>query len=432
MQTRFSLDQLADSDTAESESVIRKCVHCGFCLATCPTYVLLGDELDSPRGRIYLMKDMLENERAPTAEVVKHIDRCLSCLSCMTTCPSGVNYGRLVDHARAYIEDRYRRPLADRLLRRLLAATLPYPRRFRLALALARLARPLASLLGTVAPLRPVAAMLTLARRTPQAAPAPAPSTAPHPAPRGRVAMLQGCAEPVLRPQIQAAAERLLIGAGFEVVRAPGESCCGALSHHMGREAEAKAFARANVDAWTAQVEAGGLEAIIVTASGCGAPIKAYGFLLRDDPDYAEPAARVSALARDVGEFLAQAGLPPVTQPSGLVVAYQAACSLQHGQKLGGVGPALLRQAGYDVREPTEAHLCCGSAGTYNILQPQIAGQLRDRKLAALDATGAAVIASGNIGCLTQLSRTSGPPTVHAVELLDWACGGPRPAGVPG
>lgn len=427
MQTRFSPAQLADGDTAVSESVIRKCVHCGFCLATCPTYVLLGDELDSPRGRIYLMKDMLENERTPTAEVVKHIDRCLSCLSCMTTCPSDVNYSRLVDHARAYVEDNYRRPLWDRLLRGLLAATLPHPGRFRLALGLARLARPLAPVLDRVEPLKPLAAMLNLARRAPRARPQPAADVV---ASRGRVALLQGCAEPVLRPQIQSAAERLLGRAGFAVVRAADEGCCGALSHHMGRENEAKAFARRNVDAWTREIEAGGLDAIVVTASGCGGPIKNYGFLLREEPAYAEKAARVSALAKDVSEFLATAGLPPVTTPPRRVVAYQAACSLQHGQRIRETVPALLREAGYEVREPAEAHLCCGSAGTYNILQPKIAAQLRDRKLAALGETGASVIASGNIGCLTQLARGQGRPTVHAVELLDWACGGPRPAGV--
>ena len=425
MQTRFSSAQLAEPAAAASEQAIRKCVHCGFCLATCPTYVLLGDELDSPRGRIYLIKDMLENQRAPTAETVKHIDRCLSCLSCMTTCPSGVHYGHLVDHARAYIEARYRRPWFERLLRSVLAATLPHPRRFRAALALARLARPLAGPLRASAPR--VAAMLDLAA---EARPASAPAAA-DPAPRrGRVALLQGCVEPGLRPAIQAAAERLLSRAGFEVVRVAGEGCCGGLPLHMGRDGEAKAFARRNVDAWIREVETRGLDAIVITASGCGAPIKDYGFLLRDDPAYAAAAARVSALARDVGEFLAEAGLPPVVNPQPLEVAYQGACSLQHGQGVRHTVQRLLRDAGYEVREPAEAHLCCGSAGTYNILQPEIAGQLRARKLAALQAAGGAVIASGNIGCLTHLAVAADRPTVHVVELLDWACGGPPPAGV--
>ena len=301
MQTSFSARQLADPAMAASESVIRKCVHCGFCTATCPTYVLLGDELDSPRGRIYLMKEMLENEREPTAEVVKHIDRCLSCLSCMTTCPSGVNYMHLVDHARAYIEDRYRRPLVERMTRALLAAVLPHPGRFRAALALARLVRPAAPLVGRIVALKPMAAMLALAPRTTAPAPSAEGSAAPHR--RGRVVLMQGCAEPVLRPEIRAATVRLLNRAGFDVAFAGGEGCCGALVHHMGREEESLAAARRNVDAWDREI-ARGLDAIVITASGCGTTIKDYGFMLRDDPAYAEKAARVSAVARDVVELL--------------------------------------------------------------------------------------------------------------------------------
>jgi glycolate oxidase iron-sulfur subunit len=427
MQTRFSPAQLADPAMATSEQVIRKCVHCGFCLATCPTYVLLGDELDSPRGRIYLMKDMLENERVPSPEVVKHVDRCLSCLSCMTTCPSGVNYKHLVDHARAYIEARHRRPWFERMLRVMLAATLPYPRRFRAALSLARLVRPLTPLARGVSP--QIGAMLDLAgdKAATPARTDPPPAATPS---RGRIALLQGCAEPVLRPQIQAAAERLLARAGFEVVRVAGEACCGALTHHMGKQNRALEFARNNVDVWSREIEAKGLDFIVVTASGCGTPIKDYGFLLRGDPAYATRAATVSAKVRDVGEFFGEVGLPPVVAPSGLAVAYQSACSLQHGQGVRQTVQRLLRQAGFEVREPAEAHLCCGSAGTYNILQPAIAGQLRDRKLEALEKTGAAVIAGGNIGCLTHLAVTARQPTLHTVELLDWACGGPKPAGL--
>ncbi|MGZ3313616.1 MAG: glycolate oxidase subunit GlcF, partial [Caulobacteraceae bacterium] len=323
MQTRFSPAQLADPDMAASEAVIRKCVHCGFCTATCPTYVILGDELDSPRGRIYLMKEMLEQERAPTAEVVKHIDRCLSCLSCMTTCPSGVNYMHLVDHARAYIEARYRRPLRERLLRGLLAWVLPHPSRFRAALALARLAKPVEPLLRKAPALRSLAAMLALA---PSRLPSARPETPPTPsAPRGRVALLMGCAEPVLKPEYRAAAARLLARAGFEAAAAAGEGCCGALVHHMGRKAESLDFARANVDAWTAEIERGGADAILVTASGCGTSLKDYGFMLREDPAYAAKAARVSAMAKDITEFLAELELPPPSNPQGLRVAYHAA-----------------------------------------------------------------------------------------------------------
>ncbi|MGK6319519.1 glycolate oxidase subunit GlcF [Sphingomonas sp. DT-204] len=425
MQTNFSPEQLADPAMAASEAVIRKCVHCGFCTATCPTYVLLGDELDSPRGRIYLMKDMLENEREPTAEIVKHIDRCLSCLSCMTTCPSGVNYMHLVDHARAYIEERYRRPWRERLFRALLAEVLPHRGRFRLALALARLARPATPLIERIAALKPMAAMLALApKRVP-----PPPSSAPSPAPqsRGRVALMQGCAEPVLRPEIRAATVRLLNRAGYDVVFAPGEGCCGALVHHMGKDAASLAAARRNVDAWTALIEDGGLDAIVITTSGCGTTIKDYGFMLREDPAYADKAARVSALAKDVSELLVEAELPG-GDGRGLTVAYHAACSLQHGQKVTEAPKRLLAGAGYVVRTPAEAHLCCGSAGTYNILQPEIAGKLGDRKAAHLARLDADVIATGNIGCAVQIGQRAAIPVVHTVELLDWATGGPKPA----
>ncbi|WP_116090474.1 glycolate oxidase subunit GlcF [Sphingomonas crusticola] len=427
MRTTFSEEQLSDPAMASSEAVIRKCVHCGFCTATCPTYVLLGDELDSPRGRIYLIKDMLEGARQPTPEIVKHVDRCLSCLACMTTCPSGVNYMHLVDHARAYIEERYRRPLRDRLLRALLAWVLPHPRRFRIALRLARLARPAAPLLTRIPALRPIAAMLALAPR--RAAPPPArPSLQSPPSlARSRVALLQGCAEPLLRPEFGAAAVRLLEKAGFEVVFAPGEGCCGALVHHMGREAQALADARRNVDAWIREAERDGLTAILVTASGCGTVIKNYGFMLRDDPAYAEKAARISALARDVSEFLLELSLPP-GDGRGLTVAYHAACSLQHGQKVTDAPRRLLAHAGYAVRTPIEAHLCCGSAGTYNILQPEIAGQLGARKAANLARLDADVVVTGNIGCALQIAQHSDIPVVHLVELLDWATGGPAPA----
>jgi len=457
MRTFFTDEQRADPDTAGAEAVIRKCVHCGFCTATCPTYLLLGDELDSPRGRISLIKDMLENQRTPSAEVVKHIDRCLSCLACQTTCPSGVNYMQLVDHARAYIERRYDRPLADRMFRALLAAVLPYPRRLRGALALAPLGQPFAGLFGRVPALRPLRAMLELAgRKRPfpvggggprsgggglageTSATAKAPSVASRQLPqRGSSSMsavskpcivvLEGCAEPVLAPEIREATLRLLARAGFEVIRARGEVCCGALTHHMGRETQALAFARANVDAWTRLIEQG-LTAVVVTASGCGTTLKNYGFMLRGDPAYAEKAARVSALAKDICELLAEAGLPPPQIEPGLTVAYHAACSLQHGQRVTAAPKALLAEAGFTVREPRDAHLCCGSAGTYNILQSQIAGQLGARKAEALEAVRPDVICAGNIGCLVQIGAATGIPIVHTIELLDWATGGPTPA----
>ncbi|PJG46486.1 glycolate oxidase iron-sulfur subunit [Sphingobium sp. LB126] len=424
MRTDFSLEQLADPATATAEAVIRKCVHCGFCTATCPTYVLLGDELDSPRGRIYLMQNMLEQEATPTPDVVKHIDRCLSCLSCMTTCPSGVNYMHLVDHARAYIQERYRRPLRERLMRGLLAAVLPYPGRFRFALALARLARPMTPLLDRIGALRPMAAMLALAPR--RTAPAPSRTPSAPPSPRGRVALLQGCAEPILKPEIRAATVRVLNRAGYAVTFVAGEQCCGALVHHMGREEAALEAARNNVDAWTREMEGDGLDAILITASGCGTTIKDYGHMLRLDPAYAEKAARISAIASDISEFLDAVDLP-VGDGRGLSVAYHAACSLQHGQKVTQAPQRLLTRAGYAVRTPQEAHLCCGSAGTYNILQPVIAGQLGDRKVANLARLKADVIATGNIGCAMQIGVRSSTPVVHSIELIDWATGGPAP-----
>jgi glycolate oxidase iron-sulfur subunit len=426
MQTNFSPEQLEDSATRTSEGVIRKCVHCGFCTATCPTYVLLGDELDSPRGRIYLMKNMLEEEQKPSAEVVKHIDRCLSCLSCMTTCPSGVNYMQLVDHARTYIEDHYRRPLLDRLTRSMLAFVLPHRGRFRAALTLGKLARSVAPILARFQRLKPFAAMLTLAvtsSASGESGAAPIVSGQR----KGRVIMLRGCAEPVLRPAYQLAAARLLARAGYAVESIPEEGCCGALVHHMGREEAALAAARRNIDLWRSVIAQGDVAAILLTSSGCGTVIKNYGFMLRDDGRYAEAAAEISALARDITEFLDEIDLPQ-GNGNGLRVAYHPACSLQHGQKVTDAPKRLLADYGYAVSVPAEAHLCCGSAGTYNILQPDIAGQLGARKAAAIERLQPDVIATGNIGCAIQIGGHSDIPVVHTVELLDWASGGPVPA----
>ena len=433
MQTNFSPAQLADPHVAESEAILRKCVHCGFCTATCPTYVTLGNELDSPRGRIYLIKDMLENGRAADAEVTTHIDRCLSCLACTTTCPSGVDYMHLIDHARAHIENTYKRPLMDRLTRNVLAAVLPYPGRFRLALHLARLGRPLKSVLRRVPMLKPFAAMLDLAPRS-----IPAPSSFANPGrhepqgeQRARVAILTGCAQPVLDPGINEATIRLLTRIGVEVVVPQGEVCCGSLVHHMGREEQALADARANVDVWMREIEAGGLDAIIITASGCGTTIKDYGHMLRLDPAYAEKAARVSALAKDITEYLASLDLP-AHMPRGIAVAYHSACSMQHGQKITMAPKLLLKAAGFTVRDPAEGHLCCGSAGTYNIMQSEISAELKARKVKNLEATRADIIATGNIGCITQIATGTGIPILHTVELLDWAYGGDMPAKLKG
>jgi glycolate oxidase iron-sulfur subunit len=425
MQTNFASELLAQPAMAASEAEIRKCVHCGLCAATCPTYVLLGDELDSPRGRIYLMKDMLENARKPSAEVVKHIDRCLSCLACVTACPSGVNYMHLIDHARAYIAKHYRRPWRERMMIALLSATLPHPRRFRFALTLARWARPLAPMLAKSPALRPLSEMLALAPVTvPTNA---AQSLSRVPGSKGRVILLQGCVEAVLAPEIRAATVRLLNRAGYDVAFAAGETCCGALVHHMGREQASLAAARRNVDAWSHELDAEEAKAICATASGCGTMIKNYDFLLRKDRAYADRAARIFALAKDISELLVDAGLP-AGQARGLTVAYQAACSLQHGQKVTDAPKRLLAAAGYSVRTPQESHLCCGSAGTYNILQPDIASELGKRKATNLVRLKPDVIATGNIGCLVQIRRWTNTPVVHTVQLLDWATGGPIPS----
>jgi glycolate oxidase iron-sulfur subunit len=428
MQTSFTAEQLRDPDTASSNQVLRTCVHCGFCTATCPTFVLLGDELDSPRGRIYLIKDMLESGRPATEEVVRHVDRCLSCLSCMTTCPSGVNYMHLVDHARTVIQSTYRRPLHERALRHGLKLVLPSPARLRMALMAARIARPMAKILPRRGKFfQRIQALFALAPA--QVLPA---STLERPqvhraigARRGRVALLAGCAQQVLAPQINEATIRLLTRMGVEVVVAKGAGCCGALTHHMGLHDPAMAAARANIAAWTAEIDGAGLDAIVVNTSGCGTTVKDYGFMFREAPEQAQ-AARVSALALDITEYLTRLGYTATRKAPPLTVAYHAACSLQHGQKITAEPKTLLARAGFAVAVPAESHLCCGSAGTYNLMQPDIAGRLRDRKLEHIAALKPDVIAAGNIGCMTQLAGTT--PIVHTVELLDWMAGGPVPA----
>jgi glycolate dehydrogenase iron-sulfur subunit len=426
MQTSFTLAQLADPQVSSSEKILRSCVHCGFCTATCPTYVLLGDELDSPRGRIYLIKDMLEQGRPASRDVVKHIDRCLSCLACMTTCPSSVHYMHLVDHAREHIEKTYKRPILDRAMHALLARVLTDAGLFRLAVVAGIVARPLAPLLR-VAGFKRMAAMLRL---TPHRKPAPPAERSGKVYPaigarRGRVALLSGCINPVLAPSINEAAIRLLNRNGIEVVVADGEGCCGSLVHHMGREAQALAQARNNIDAWT---RAGpDLDAILITVSGCGTTIKDYGFMLRNDPAYASKAAHISALAKDITEYLAALDLQAGEPPRRLTVAYHSACSLQHGQKIVREPKELLSKFGFAVEDVPEGHLCCGSAGTYNILQPDLAEKLRDRKVANIVRLKPDVIAAGNIGCITQIATGTEIPVVHTVELIDWATGGPVP-----
>jgi glycolate oxidase iron-sulfur subunit len=430
MQTTFTEDQLRDPEIKRSNEILRSCVHCGFCTATCPTYQVLGDELDSPRGRIYLIKDMLENERVPDAKTVTHIDRCLSCLACMTTCPSGVHYMHLVDHARAYIEKNYDRPWHEKALRWTLARILPYPTRFRVALLLAKIGKPFA-------PLIPDARLQAMLEMAPKRIPAVSrnddpQSFAPVQPRKKRVALMTGCAQKALNTDINDATIRLLTRLGCEVVVAKGAGCCGALTHHMGKVDESHGSAAANIRAWAREMDGDGLDAIVINTSGCGTTVKDYGHMFRNDP-LAADAARVSAIARDVSEVLVElvdeaSVADAQAQHGGMKVAYHAACSLQHGQQIKTHPKTLLKAAGFEVVEPKDSHLCCGSAGTYNLMQPKISKQLKARKVQTLEAKQPDVIAAGNIGCMMQIGSGTQIPIVHTVELLDWATGGPKPA----
>ncbi len=423
MQTNFTPEQLTEPRIQRANEILRSCVHCGFCTATCPTYQVLGDELDSPRGRIYLIKDMLENNRDPDAKTVKHIDRCLSCLACMTTCPSGVHYMHLVDEARAYIEERYKRPLSDRLLRWVLARILPHPTRFRIALLGAKIGRPFARFL----PDQRLRAMIAMAPKSipPVSRNDDPQSFAPTAPKKMRVALMTGCAQKALNTDINDATIRLLRRLGCEVVVANGAGCCGALTHHMGRTDESHASAARNIRAWTAEIDGDGLDAIVINTSGCGTTVKDYGHMFRNDP-LAADAARVSAIAKDVSEVLMKLDLPE-GETKGTKVAYHAACSLQHGQQIKTFPKDLLKRAGFTVLEPADPHLCCGSAGTYNLMQPEISGKLKERKIRTLEKLTPDIIAAGNIGCMMQIGSGTEVPIVHTVELLDWATGGPQP-----
>lgn len=423
MQTNFTDAQLDDPKIARSNAVLRNCVHCGFCTATCPTYQILGDELDSPRGRIYLIKDMLENQRIPDKKVVKHVDRCLSCLACMTTCPSGVNYMHLVDHAREYIEDNYKRPLFDRIMRATLAQILPYDRRFRFAMKSAQLVKPLAPIFPSK-----IRNMVDFA---PKKLPVPSLNDKPQVflaegARIKRVALMTGCAQKALDTDINDATIRLLRRHGCEVVVAQGAGCCGALTHHMGKAKQSHVSAAKNIKAWMTEINNGGLDAIVINTSGCGTTVKDYGHMFKGDI-LEEDAKTIGALAKDISEVMIELGLKNPSVPE-LRVAYHAACSLQHGQQIKTYPKTLLKDAGFTVMEPKDSHLCCGSAGTYNLMQPEISKQLKDRKVKTLDALTPDVISAGNIGCMMQIGSAIGVPVVHTAELLDWATGGPKPA----
>lgn len=423
MRTEFTPAQLADPATRRSNEILRSCVHCGFCTATCPTYQVLGDELDSPRGRIYLIKDMLETGRPADEKTVKHVDRCLSCLACMTTCPSGVHYMHLVDHAREYIEKTYTRPVFERILRWLLAKILPYPRRFRIALLLAKIGQPFVKLIPDPrlkAMFEMVPKVIPPVSRNDDAQVFPAMGKR-----KMRVALMTGCAQRALNTDINDATIRLLRRLGCDVVIARGQGCCGALTHHMGKTAESHNTARKNINAWITEMNGEGLDAVVINTSGCGTTIKDYRHMFRCGP-LSDDAIRVSAIAMDVSEVLMKLDMPEGSD-QGLRVAYHAACSLQHGQQIKTYPKVLLERVGYEVIEPLDSHLCCGSAGTYNLMQPEISGQLKERKVRTLEARQPDVISAGNIGCMMQIGSGTEVPIVHTVELLDWATGGPKP-----
>jgi len=429
MKTNFTLRQLRDSGTSQANDILRRCIHCGFCTATCPTYQLLGDELDSPRGRIYLMKEMLEKEKVPDEKTVLHIDRCLSCLACMTTCPSGVHYMHLVDHARIYIEKTYARPLPERLLRRLLAFVLPNPKIFRLSLYGAMLGRPFKALM----PGRLKGLLAMAPKSIPSSSQVDRPQTFPTQRKRKmRVALMNGCAQKVLDPKINEATIRLLTRHGVEVVVAKGSGCCGALTHHMGMEKNSHKSAAANIRAWRDEMNCEGLDHIVINTSGCGTTVKDYGYMFRDDKTLAKDAKTVSEMARDITELMSELNLQPSGKVPKLKIAYHSACSMQHGQKITSLPYELLKTAGFEVVSIPESHLCCGSAGTYNLLQPELATKLRDRKVENIRSVSPQVIAAGNLGCMIQIGGAIDVPVVHTVELLDWATGGPMPKSLDG
>ena len=404
MRNRFSPEQLANPHLAEAASAVRACVHCGICTATCPTYVLLGDERDGPRGRIVQMQQMLEPGGTVTPETVHHVDRCLSCLNCVSACPSSVDYRRLVDQARVHIARHYHRPLLDRLLRGFIAQVMTRPALVRLGLLFAPLGRFLPGRLGVMARMGAAARPSRIAVTSP---------TVPNPV--RRIALMPGCVQAALAPEIDQAVARVLARRNIEIVPLEGAGCCGALPHHLGRDDDARTWARRAIQAY----EGGQYNGVLISATGCSAHLKDFAHLFLDDPVW-EPRARAfAAAAVDLLELVTPLDATPKT----LRVAYHPACSMTNGLKLSGIGEALLRQSGFQLVPFAESHLCCGSAGSYSILQPELSGQLRDRKLAQLRAADPDVVVSGNIGCLQQLG--SGIPVLHWAQLLDWAEGGP-------
>jgi glycolate oxidase iron-sulfur subunit len=441
MRTTILAELKEDPDVQVSEEMLRNCVHCGFCNATCPTYLLTGNELEGPRGRIYLIKSMLEGRIEPSRQTVAHIDSCMGCLACETTCPSSVAYRHLLEDARPRLDRMQSRALGDRLLRLLLTHLLPYRGRFKLAMRLTALGK----MCGPLLPKR----MRNLLSMAPARLPEPAREARPGISPavgvkRMRVALLTGCVQQVLGPQINDATVRLLNRLGAEVVIPKEMGCCGALTYHMGERDHSMGLMRRNIEVWHQEITGDGLDAIVLNTSGCGTVVREYDHIFRNDPAIADKASAVAKKVRDVSEVVAELGLATFLADSqdrkgagafgggnsAVKVAYHDACSLQHGQRVKEAPRELLATAGFEVVEVSEGHICCGSAGTYNMLEPEMAAQLGERKAAAVEKTAADVVAAGNIGCMEQIGAGVTIPVVHTVELLDWATGGPCPQGL--
>ena len=402
MQTNI-VERYADTDQGrEAEAILRKCVHCGFCTATCPTYQLLGDELDGPRGRIYQIKDILEGA-TPTKSTQTHLDRCLTCRSCETTCPSGVDYGRLADIGRKIVEDEVGRSWTQKLIRKALVVVIPNRRLFGSLVRVGQLLRPLMpGRIGNKIPRRAK------------------PSVWPRSTHARTMLVLEACAQPSVTPNVNASAARVLDRLGIRLIAAREAGCCGAVAHHLSDHVRSHDAVKRNIDAWWPLLEQGA-EAIVITASGCGVMVKEYVHLLQSDPLYAEKARRVSELAKDISEVLSREDLGGLKVRGADTIAFHSPCTLQHGQKLNGLTEGILRELGFELRPVTDSHLCCGSAGTYSILQPDLSKQLLKDKLKALEASGAPTIATANVGCQLHLNTGAKAPVKHWIELVDEA-----------
>ena len=428
METKFSELQLKDQDNKSSEKILRKCVHCGFCNATCPTYNLLGDELDGPRGRIYLIKDMLEKNKPANAKIVKHIDRCLSCYSCMTTCPSGVNYMHLIDHGRDHVEKTYERPFSERFIRNFLSKTLSKSINFQIVAILTRLIKPF----SFIFPKR-IKEMINLMPLTfpKKILPKMRVYTTNKKKAVARVALLTGCVQKVISPQINESTIRLLNRHGIEVVVSKGIDCCGSLNHHLGKRNLAEKTFKNNISIWYDEYIKNGLDAIISNTSGCGTTLKDYGYIFRADADFKKKAKKISELTKDISEYLDEnVKLNFISSEESnkeYKIAYHSACSMQHGQKIHDVPINLIKKTGNQVADIPDGHICCGSAGTYNLLQNEIAEKLLENKISNIKKINPQFIATGNIGCITQIAKGTKIPILHTVEIIDWYTGGPKP-----